>query len=119
MGQFKLFAIASLLSVGLVIGCTAGDDDGGSQSTDALSADDGGKSGGNAPADKSDAGKSGLSSSSGSSGGSPSYSGLPPHQPGTICITPEFWCWMMDPQYPGARCTCNTPYGPIWGSAAR
>ena len=35
---------------------------------------------------------------------------VPPHQPGTICFTPGFWCWMPYPTYPGTFCVCgNTP----------
>lgn len=42
---------------------------------------------------------------------------VPPHYPGTICFTPQFWCWLPAPVYPGSRCFCQTPYGPIWGVA--
>lgn len=40
---------------------------------------------------------------------------VPPHQPGTICFTPQFWCWMTYPMYPGQPCFCMTPYGPVQG----
>ena len=40
---------------------------------------------------------------------------VPPHQPGTICFTPRFWCWMQFPSYPGQICYCPTPYGPVQG----
>jgi hypothetical protein len=40
---------------------------------------------------------------------------VPPHQPGTICFTPQFWCWMQFPSYPGQICYCASPYGPVQG----
>ncbi len=40
---------------------------------------------------------------------------VPPHRPGTICFTPTFWCWAVQPGPPGARCACPSPYGPIAG----
>lgn len=30
---------------------------------------------------------------------------LPPHVPGTICVTPYGWCWMQQ-GYPGSPCGC-------------
>jgi len=43
--------------------------------------------------------------------------GLPPHQPGTICLTPKFWCWIGNPLVGvvDASCTCPSPYGPVAG----
>ncbi len=32
---------------------------------------------------------------------------VPPHMPGTICLTPQFWCWAEKPGTPGTRCTCK------------
>lgn len=31
---------------------------------------------------------------------------LPPHAPGSICYTPQGWCWAVYPGPPGARCAC-------------
>ena len=45
----------------------------------------------------------------------PSAAQVPPHQPGTICFTPQFWCWMRYPLLPGQVCFCPTSYGPIRG----
>ena len=43
--------------------------------------------------------------------------GLPPHPPGSICLTPYFWCW-MNGQYPiGSPCGCPSPQGMIGGRA--
>jgi hypothetical protein len=40
---------------------------------------------------------------------------IPPHVPGAICFTPQFWCWVNPPGYPGSPCSCPTPYGWIGG----
>jgi hypothetical protein len=42
---------------------------------------------------------------------------VPPHQPGTICLTPQFWCWIGNPVVGlvNASCTCPSPYGPVAG----
>jgi hypothetical protein len=40
---------------------------------------------------------------------------VPPHSPGTICFTPNFWCWMGQPGYPGSVCYCQSPYGLVRG----
>jgi len=40
---------------------------------------------------------------------------VPPHQPGTICFTPSFWCWANPPGLPGGPCSCPSPYGPVNG----
>lgn len=31
---------------------------------------------------------------------------VPPHAPGTICFTDQFWCWAQPPGPPGAPCYC-------------
>jgi len=41
---------------------------------------------------------------------------VPPHTPGTICFTPQFWCWANPPGKPGAPCICPSPYGPVRGT---
>jgi len=40
---------------------------------------------------------------------------VPPHVPGTVCFTPQFWCWMAQPGYPGTPCFCPSPYGYVQG----
>jgi hypothetical protein len=40
---------------------------------------------------------------------------VPPHNPGTVCATPTFWCWAPRPGPPGAQCACPTPYGWVPG----
>lgn len=40
---------------------------------------------------------------------------VPPHQPGTICATPQFWCWAVYPGPPGAICACPTNFGWVQG----
>ena len=50
--------------------------------------------------------------------GMPTLTGLaqmPPHPPGSICRTPQFWCWINPPGPVGQVCTCPTPYGPVRG----
>jgi hypothetical protein len=42
---------------------------------------------------------------------------VPPHQPGTICFTPKFWCWMQRPMIKGQTCYCMTQSGPVRGVA--
>jgi hypothetical protein len=42
---------------------------------------------------------------------------VPPHQPGTVCYTPQFWCWAQPPGPSGTPCVCPTPYG--WVSGTR
>lgn len=42
---------------------------------------------------------------------------VPPHQPGTICFTPKFWCWLDRPLIKGQPCYCSTPSGPVRGVA--
>jgi len=31
---------------------------------------------------------------------------LPPHVPGSICYTPQGWCWAVYPGPAGSRCAC-------------
>lgn len=31
---------------------------------------------------------------------------VPPHAPGSICFTPNFWCWVSTPGIPGNPCYC-------------
>lgn len=38
-------------------------------------------------------------------------SALPAHPPGTICLTPQFWCWAIYPGPVGNRCACPTNSG--------
>lgn len=45
----------------------------------------------------------------------PASAQVPPHQPGTICFTPTFWCWAVQVGPPGAVCACPSPYGFIYG----
>lgn len=40
---------------------------------------------------------------------------VPPHPPGTVCYTPNFWCWAQPPGPPGTMCICPSPYGPVYG----
>jgi hypothetical protein len=40
---------------------------------------------------------------------------VPPHDPGTICFAPTFWCWAETPAPVGTRCFCPSPYGPVEG----
>ena len=43
------------------------------------------------------------------------FAQLPPHTPGTICVTTAFWCWAQPPGSPGIACYCPTPQGPVRG----
>jgi hypothetical protein len=45
----------------------------------------------------------------------PAIAQVPPHTPGTICATPNFWCWAQPPGPPGATCFCPTPQGSVRG----
>ncbi|MBI1196564.1 MAG: hypothetical protein GC203_01725 [Phenylobacterium sp.] len=45
----------------------------------------------------------------------PSFAQLPPHPPGSICLTPYLWCWMPQPGPVNQSCVCYTPRGPIGG----
>jgi len=40
---------------------------------------------------------------------------VPPHLPGTICVTPKFWCWVSPPGQVNQPCSCPSPYGPVAG----
>jgi hypothetical protein len=40
---------------------------------------------------------------------------VPDHVPGTICFTPQFWCWADPPGPPGYPCGCPTDYGYVPG----
>jgi hypothetical protein len=40
---------------------------------------------------------------------------VPPHYPGTVCLTPSFWCGLQSPLPVGSRCFCFTPSGAIAG----
>jgi len=40
---------------------------------------------------------------------------VPPHRPGTICFTPQFWCSAQPPGPVGSPCACPTPYGWVAG----
>ena len=40
---------------------------------------------------------------------------VPPHAPGAICFTPQFWCWANPPGTPGRPCGCPSPYGRVSG----
>jgi hypothetical protein len=40
---------------------------------------------------------------------------VPAHTPGTICATPQFWCWAIYPGKPGTRCACRSQYGWVQG----
>jgi hypothetical protein len=41
---------------------------------------------------------------------------IPPHAPGTVCVTPSFWCWVPAPGPVGAPCVCPTPSGGVPGT---
>lgn len=43
--------------------------------------------------------------------GAPVLAQVPPHQPGTICFTPDFWCWAVQPGQPGTGCMCGSVAG--------
>lgn len=38
---------------------------------------------------------------------------VPPHTPGTICFTPEGWCWAQPPGAPGQPCQCTGTSGTL------
>lgn len=40
---------------------------------------------------------------------------MPPHRPGSICVTPRFWCWASQPGKPGDVCYCRAPFGRVQG----
>jgi hypothetical protein len=39
----------------------------------------------------------------------------PAHPAGTICFTPQLWCWAKPPGPPGTSCGCPSPAGWIAG----
>ncbi len=41
---------------------------------------------------------------------------VPPHAPGTICFTPQFWCWAQQPGPVGGFCGCYTSWGFVPGA---
>jgi hypothetical protein len=43
------------------------------------------------------------------------FAQVPPHMPGTICFTPQFWCWSSPPGPPGGVCFCPSPFGWVEG----
>jgi hypothetical protein len=45
----------------------------------------------------------------------PALAQVPPHAPGTICITQFFWCWAQPPGPPGYPCGCPSQYGFVPG----
>jgi hypothetical protein len=40
---------------------------------------------------------------------------VPPHYPGSICFTQNFWCWINPPGPVGGQCWCASPYGAVPG----
>jgi hypothetical protein len=40
---------------------------------------------------------------------------VPPHAPGSLCFTPQFWCYAQPPGRVGTPCACPTPYGWVAG----
>lgn len=36
--------------------------------------------------------------------------------PGTVCVTPRFWCYAVKPGPPGAPCACQTAQGWVAGT---
>jgi hypothetical protein len=45
----------------------------------------------------------------------PALAQVPPHYPGTICLTQYFWCYAQPPGPVGSPCGCPTPYGWVPG----
>lgn len=43
------------------------------------------------------------------------FADVPPHPPGTVCYTPQFWRWAQPPGPPGYPCACSTSYGYVPG----
>jgi hypothetical protein len=43
------------------------------------------------------------------------FAQVPPHMPGSICFTQQFWCWHQPPGPVGMQCGCPTPYGMVPG----
>ncbi|MDB5945479.1 MAG: hypothetical protein JWQ33_505 [Ramlibacter sp.] len=40
---------------------------------------------------------------------------VPPHAPGSVCATPQFWCWALYVGPPGTQCACRSRYGWVAG----
>lgn len=40
---------------------------------------------------------------------------VPPHVPGSICATPQFWCWAVYLGPPGTQCACRSQHGWVPG----
>ena len=40
---------------------------------------------------------------------------VPLHPPGSVCFTPQFWCWAPYAGPVGAVCSCPTPSGWVSG----
>ena len=40
---------------------------------------------------------------------------VPPHAPGTICFTQQFWCWANPPGQVRTQCYCASPFGWVPG----
>ena len=40
---------------------------------------------------------------------------VPPHYPGTMCFTPQFWCWAAQAGPPGGPCACPSNFGWVSG----
>lgn len=38
---------------------------------------------------------------------------VPPHVPGEICFTPNYWCWSRPPGRPGDPCVCTLTDGSV------
>lgn len=41
---------------------------------------------------------------------------VPPHAPGAICATPNFWCWAAVYGAVGTQCSCPTASGYVTGT---
>ena len=45
----------------------------------------------------------------------PAVAQVPPHYPGSVCFTPQFWCWLPSAGPVGTPCGCPSPYGLVVG----
>jgi hypothetical protein len=41
---------------------------------------------------------------------------VPPHAPGSLCVTPQGWCWAQVRGPVGGPCACPTPSGWVRGA---
>lgn len=41
---------------------------------------------------------------------------VPPHAPGSVCITPQGWCWAQYRGPVGGPCACPAPAGWVRGT---